>query len=97
MENGSSPGERELGKDAILGPKTIHTKRMNEQAEGATMENKRKRMRRLKYDLIGERWGELPKQQQQEAEGGEQGPTLLQPHTREQELGTEQFLPPLPK
>ena len=53
--------QRELGRNAILGPKTSPLKRVNEQNEGAIVGNKRKRRRKLKHELIGEGWGELPK------------------------------------
>ena len=87
--------KRELGRNAILGPKTSPLKRASEDTEGAGMENKKKRRKKLKHELIGEGWGELPKYQGAE-EGREQAPTPLHPQTREQELEAEEQVPPTP-
>ena len=78
-----------------MGPKTSPLKRASEDTEGAGMENKKKRRKKLKHELIGEGWGELPKYQGAE-EGREQAPTPLHPQTREQELEAEEQAPPTP-
>ena len=88
--------KRELGRNAILGPKTSPLKRVNEQNEGAIVGNKRKRRRKLKHELIGVGWGELPKNQGAE-EGGEQAPITPDPQAREQYLEAEEQLPPAPQ
>ena len=49
---------RELGREAILGPKSSPMKRINEE-QGARRESKRRR-RTLKHKLLEEGWGEPP-------------------------------------
>ena len=76
---------RELGKEAVLGPRSSPLKRQKEQTE----EHKsNKRRRKLQYKLIEEGWGELPSQQG--AVDGEQRSPPESPLTMEQELGSEE-------
>ena len=56
----------ELGKDAILGPKSSPIKRSNEE-DGEAKGSRRKRRKKLKHKLVEEDWGEPPLPVQQGA------------------------------
>ena len=74
----------ELGRDAILGPRSSPTKRMMEQTEGAV----NKRRKKLRFELIEEGWGELQEQQGAGEEMQQAQAPPEYPSTREQETGS---------
>ena len=69
-----------------MGPKTSPLKRASEDTEGAGMENKKKRRKKLKHELIGEGWGELPKYQGAEEVGEQAHPFTLKQGSRSWKL-----------